>query len=113
MDELAKRFADLAEKFGPDVANAALNAARMEAYSTLMGGFMWLAAASAFGLLGQFLYKKAGKDDWDNDWSVAAIILFIVGGLVALPGFWSFVDPWTWATINHPELWLAKKAFHI
>ena len=43
MDELAKRFADLAEKYGPNVADAAMAAARIEAYSCLMRGFICLA----------------------------------------------------------------------
>jgi len=37
MDEVAKRFADLAEKYGPTVIDAAKAAVTMEAYSMPIG----------------------------------------------------------------------------
>ena len=115
MDELAKRFADLAEKYGPNVADAALSAARVEAYSTLAGGLMaaLIGAAALYAAL--LLWRKAAaSESYDNELIYGGAVLVAVIALIPLCiGVWQIVDPWTWITINHPELWIAKKAFHI
>lgn len=113
MDELAKRFADLAEKYGPSVADAAKSAAQVEAYSTLVSGALCLVFASVALYLSALLARKALKSNWDEiTW--LPVGLLGVGGAISLAiGLWCFVDPWTWTAIAHPELWLAKKAFHI
>lgn len=113
MDELAKHFAELADKYGPKVADAALEAARVEAFSCLMGSLIWFGLALAACLLGRFLYRKSHEENWDNDWVFLAFVSWAVAGGLCVPGVWAWIDPWTWITISHPELWLAKQAFHI
>ncbi len=117
MDELAKRFAELAEKYGPQVAEAAKEAARTEAYSCLSSSAIWLAIACVLMFVGRRIYNK-GKQNHDplGDGDVLCIIGFALCGLAVpavLIGAWHWIDPWTWTTINHPELWIAKKAFRI
>lgn len=113
MDELAKRFADLAEQYGPKVADAALAAARTEAYSCLAAAAMWLPVVVAMVWAGRWLWVRAGKDDWDECWVGMSISLWLIAGLAGMFIAWVFIDPWTWTTINHPELWIAKKTFHL
>lgn len=117
MDELAKRFADLANHYGPQVADAALGAARVEAYSSLAGATLAL-VVSALGFYGSyFFYKKvmAETDGYDDNtlFLIPCVLLGVVAAIAGLAGVWSWVDPWTWTAINHPELWLAKQAFKI
>jgi hypothetical protein len=122
VDELAKRFADLAEHYGPMVSNAAVEAARIEGYSILVGSLMWLAVAVMFAILAWFIWaRRPVKDTRDSLYkddnmardlmSVLAAGAGIVAGACVLAAVWSLIDPWTWAAINHPELYLAKLAF--
>ena len=110
MDEFAKQFTYLAGQYGPSVADAAKAAARMEAYSTLVGGL--LAAAIAFVCMYAATWVHRQKD-WNEEWMIASSIGWIVGGIALCFAVWAWVDPWTWTAISHPELWLAKKAFNI
>ncbi len=110
MDELAKRFADLAEKYGPTVVDAALQAARIEAYSTLAAGVLLL----VIGVFLIWLGWKAWNQEWCMEEAVLLpIIVWLAAALLVLLGLWFWIDPWTWTALNHPELWIAKKAFHL
>lgn len=113
MDKLAEKMAELAEKFGPTVVDAALGAVRIEAYSSMMSG----ALAVLAGIVGLFAarfcwrYECKGYDDG---------IQRFLGGILAagsmIPicmGIWSFIDPWVWTAISHPDLYLAKKIFKL
>ena len=115
MDELAKRFADLAEKYGPNVADAAMSAARVEAYSTLASGLMAALAGAAMLYVALLIWRKAAAaNSFDSEFIyVGAVVVGLIALIPACIGIWSWLDPWTWITLNHPELWLAKKAFHI
>lgn len=116
MDELAKRFADLAEKYGPYVAEAAKNAARAEAYSTLAASVIAIivSIAAAYGTRQCWeKYKEWSGDDGGHPILFAVIILALFSGVSFLIALWAWIDPWTWITINHPELWLAKRAFKL
>ncbi len=114
MDELAKRFAELADKYGPHVTEAALGAVRVEAYSVLVSGFL---AGIAAVICGRACYKalriaQAKKEGYE----LFAIICFFTGCvcvLLTVAAVWKIVDPWVWAALFHPDLWLAKKVFHL
>lgn len=112
MDKLAQQFAELADKFGPSVVEAAKGAARAEAYSQLASGALCLIIASA--LIASAVYVWRHRKGWD-EMGVTLVMGFtiVIGGLLSVIGAWSFVDPWTWITINHPELWIAKHVLHL
>lgn len=116
MDELAKRFADLAAQYGPAVADAAKAAARTGAFSSLVGSIIPALIAVVALWATRFLWLKAKsvKDDMEYPFVyVASCVCACIGVGCALGAIWAWIDPWTWTTINHPELWIAKKAFHI
>lgn len=114
MDELAKRFADLAEKYGPDVAQAAKAAVRTEVYSTLVSSVIWLAFAVAMGLVARWLWRLKPRDASDRPIAIfGAVIASLIAAACGASFLWHWIDPWTWTALNHPELWLAKQAFHI
>lgn len=121
MDELAKRFADLADKYGPSVVNATLEAARIEAYSTLMAAIFQAAIAAACFFGARICWRKGkageaipgGNSDNYIPWYLGMCVLLFVGGIVSLFAIWGLIDPWLWTAINHPELWIAKRVFKL
>jgi hypothetical protein len=110
MDEIAKRFAELAEKYGPNVVEAARQAASIEGYSTLVGSLLWLLSAACLILSGRYLWNITCKDEFDTSFvKLASGLILLAAFPCLLSGIWSIIDPWTWTAINHPDLWIAKR----
>ena len=107
MDKLAEQFAELAKQYAPQVADAAKAAVVTEVYSTLMGSLMALGFAVASFVLGKVIWKA------DEDFKFLAIIPWLITAICAAIFVWNWIDPWTWTALNHPELWLAKRAFNL
>lgn len=107
-DQLLQHYSEIADKFAPQVVDAAKQAATMEAYSCLASSFLWFFVAAIAGYIA-YRFKKTEDDDW-----VPAVIIFgILATLISMPGVWAWIDPWTWVTIKHPELWIAKKSLNL
>lgn len=114
MDELAKRFAALAEKYGPSVADAAMSAARVEAVSSLVTSIFVLATGAALMFVGRYIWFLDVEDRIDAPIAHAGgFFIGLIGCIVVIVALSQVADPWLWTAFNHPELWLAKKAFHI
>ena len=114
MDELAKRFAEVAAQYAPTVVNATLSAARIEALSSLMTGGMSLLVAFTLYKIGGRFRRAAEGSVYDGDlWTFGAGVVWVISGIVACVGIWSFINPWTWTALTHPEIWVAKRAFGI
>lgn len=112
MDELAKRMMELAEKVGPDAMAAARGAVRVEAYSSMMASAIALVAAVVLAILGYRLFNKGRKED-EEGWMLVGGILLFVALVVFFRGIWGFVDPWVYAAINNPDVWIAKKVLKL
>lgn len=104
-DQLLQHYAEIADKFTPQVIDAAKQAVIVEAYSCLAGSFLWFFIAAISGYAA-YRFKKTN----DDDWMPMVIIFSCLSVLFSLPGFWSWLDPWTWVAISHPELWIARTA---
>ncbi|MCX7177965.1 MAG: hypothetical protein NTX56_04075 [Proteobacteria bacterium] len=114
MDELAKRFADLAEKYGPNVVDAARGAVRIEAYSSIQGYIVGLLVAIACALVGRWCWQKNARDDLDIPFGRAgAVVLFLAAGIAVAVVLSGLTDPWLWTALNQPDLWLAKRIFKL
>lgn len=109
MDELAKRFSDLASQYAPDVVDAALNAARIEAMSAMVGGVLCFAIAYACYRVGRWMLWTYSGEDADLV-AMGGGVAWIVGGVTGAIGAWAFLDPWVWVALTRPELYIAKKA---
>lgn len=110
MDELAKRIAALADQYGPSVIDAAKEAARMQAYSSVQGHIIGLILCAALILLARWCWRKNVTDDTDIPFGrIGACILFGIGGIVGTVAITGLTDPWLWSTFKNPELWIAKK----
>lgn len=109
-DQLMLHYSAVADKFAPQVIDATKQAATMEAYSCLASSLLWFILAIAALAVSRFFYKKTKSY---GDWWIGTIIFGVIGTILLLPGLWYWIDPWTWAAINHPELWIAKRAFNL
>lgn len=112
MDEIAKKMAELADKLGPNVVAAARAAAQAEAYSTLMGGVLFLFAAAILGSVAFWCFKKGHKTS-DEAWYIGVLAFGALSGMCTIAGLWHVVDPWIWITINHPDAWIAHRVLHL
>lgn len=111
MDELAKRFADLADKYGHQAVEAARQAARTHGYSAIVESIMTLVISFAFFVVAQFLWHKAsGNGGWHNEpiYFISGLA-FLSCGITFFGGMWNLINPWTWTAISHPDVWIAKR----
>lgn len=114
MDKIAEKMAELADKFGPSVIDAARGAVRVEAYSTMAGAFQTAVIATAMIFAGRFLWNYQTADSFDRQFP--RVVAFLLFGLSVIPfavAAWAFIDPWTWTAISNPDLYLAKKILKI
>lgn len=95
MQKLVERAAD------------ARHAAQVEAYNSIVIGGMTLVFAAFLAVLGIVLWRH--RNDDDGIYRLFACAAWLVAVFLTIPGVWSFVDPWTWAAINYPDLWIAHK----
>lgn len=116
LDEAAAKaidkITDLASALQGPGFEAAKSAVTVEATSTLVSGIVSAAIALACAYCTRWAYRKARDAEFDSElgFFVVAFISGLIGVFSGARAIWVFVDPWTWAAINHPELWLAKRA---
>lgn len=91
---------------------AALEAARIEAYSSIIYNIV----CAAFGLLllaaSRWLWVRASKIEDSFDRSpvfIAACFVGAAGALLVFIGLACLADPWIWVTLQNPEPYVAKK----
>lgn len=114
MDKLAEKMAELAERFGPSVIDAARGAVRVEAYSAMAGAIEAAIVAGLMALVARYLWSYETKDSFDS--GIPRAFAFLLFGAAIIPfsvALWAFLDPWTWVAINNPDLYLAKKIFKL
>lgn len=108
--EFADKMVELGKQYGPDVADAALQMARIDAIQFLVPGVVAAILCGLLILVGIKLARAVNADKFSAD---TAIPLFAFGGLctVISAGFAIFrlVDVWAWVGIFEPKLWLAKR----
>jgi H+/Cl- antiporter ClcA len=115
--EAIKAFADklgnLAEQYSPEVVDAALAMARIDAIQTLVPGVVC-------GAIGYALYrvlKKAwpwiGEELRKHGPDPSAMVTLIFGGggvgALILAAVLQLANVWAWVGIFEPKLWVAKR----
>lgn len=104
MSNAEQKIVEVISTLQGDGIEAAKQAARMEAFSSLASGALWLAAAAG----GVLLFRHIMRSEHDDKVFGAAIVLLltVIAGLI---GSWCFIDPRVYTTIAHPEWWIAAK----
>lgn len=111
IDKLADRLAELVTKLEGPGFEAAKEAARTEALSSLAGGGMAALIAIVGAIAFRWLWRR---DDLDETGRIMMLVLAGLAASISAPvAIWSVIDPWVWATLSRPELWLAKKVLGI
>jgi CHASE2 domain-containing sensor protein len=110
MDELAKRFADIAAQYAPQVIDAAKQSVVISCYQTLLFTALWLIIGCAL--------IKTSTIFWRNrtDLNMAEIptgISIIVGLIAIVICCMVLINPWTWIALNHPELYIAHSFLNL
>ena len=111
MDEVVKKFAELAEKFGPSVVDAVLGAARVKALSTLVAGLTCLVTAAVFARAGAYFWRN--PEMFEDGGRIVGFVCCVIAATLGFIGAFSVIDPWTWAGLTHPDLWIAKRVFRL
>lgn len=99
------------------VTEAALEAARMEAYSNLVSNLFCLGMGTLLCYMAWVLYKKylgTDKSTYSNEdrtmtYALGCGVSILLGFLFVAIAITGLIDPWLWSTIYNPELWVAKQ----
>lgn len=113
MDELAKKFAQLTDQYGPNVVEAARTAARTEAYSSLSSSIICVLFAVVMYLTGRYLYTAEFNEDAEDFARPAGFVIAALALLPASIALWCWIDPWTWTAIINPDAYIAYKVFKL
>lgn len=113
-DQLTNKAAEILgqlQSLSPKAVDAALGAARVDAYSTLVSGVTCIAAAAALCLFFRYRFLPWAKKQDDSEFPLVMGSLFGGTAVVGLVIFalCNLLDPWTYVTIVHPELWVAHQ----
>jgi len=109
------KLADLAKQYGPDVAEAALQMARVDAMShlvTLLVLAVVLAIALKYAVLPTWKWARTYKDSGnysDGFEYVPAVLLWMAWSGCAAAVVIGLSNLWLWFGIFEPKLWLAKR----
>jgi hypothetical protein len=114
VDEVTKQFADLAAKYGPNVTDAMLGAVRIQVYSDLAQAVMGIIIGCLLLAGSLFMWRRTIISIYDDEaaWLVYRLVPFCLastGVFFILINLWTWIDPWTWTALWHPEYWLAKQ----
>jgi hypothetical protein len=123
MDKIAELFQKLADKFAPQVIDASLGAAQMQAVSSLFDGVYYVVASVFFFYCGRKLcraYRDAVERDSRPGYSVngneadetyifVAYVCYGISLALFIASAVHFVDPLAIASVFHPEYWIANK----
>jgi hypothetical protein len=97
----------------PKAAQIALEATRADALSNFVGGLIALAICVALIVFWRtkfWAWTKAGFDSYDDVPAIiSSIALWVVIAASGLIAVCILLDPWTYITFSHPELWIAHK----
>lgn len=103
---LADKLTEMAKQYGPDVADGALQMARIDAANHLLPSLVALFLAPAFYVTA----RKLNPEDWHQP-SLRGLATIGAGLGCAVSTLVSFgiFDLWQWVGIFEPKLWLAKR----
>jgi hypothetical protein len=117
-DQLAVRLVEVSKEYGPEVVDAALWIARIEAASVLMEGLVWAGTVALCVWLIRFILRKSRNPKWGDDedfilrhepWVVAVSAPICGVGAGVIGAIVNLSNLWAWVGVIEPKLWIAKR----
>lgn len=107
----ADNLVEMAQQYGPDVAEAALTMARIDALSSLVPALVGLIATVVYVY---FFFKKMmpwvnAEHDYDINRTFTCIVSTVAMFFVGLFSLVGVLNLWLWVGVFEPKLWVAKK----
>lgn len=110
MDKLEAKVIELIERMDPVAYETALQAARVDAVSAIVGNVIGILVGAGFMYAAWRLWK------WSQDKKckaqdlgvIGCILMAVLGGITTAVSGAMLLDPWIYVTLYKPELWLAK-----
>lgn len=103
-DVLTAKLGELATQYGPDVVDAALMVARVEAGQFLIFGVVALVISAVFFPIA----RRAQKSD--PSWNTPKACFFWILTLTPLAASAKhLLDVWNWVGLFEPKLWIARR----
>jgi hypothetical protein len=116
MDELTKKIAELADKFGPHTIESVREAAHYTCLNNIIGGAIGTSLSLAILAIIAFCWWKfLQKENYlgcSHLLEVMLLITLIIGGVAVLMFLIStaeLLDFWTYACLSNPDAFIAHK----
>lgn len=111
MDELAKRFLELSDKYGSHVVDAARASVQVSAWSNIEGNIITFLVGLAILPIAKWAWNKDVRDAFgDIPFSrIGAVILIFISLVCFIVFVTSMFDPWTYVPLFNPDLAIAHK----
>lgn len=121
-DQLAAKMVELAQQYGPDVIDAGLAVARIEAAQGIVKGVVLLAVSAVFSFICYKLTKigfnlmriyklpETSHGAPDGMWQITiGGCAGIVAAIIGIASVVVLIDIWNWVGIFEPKLWIAHR----
>ena len=109
--ELAERLERITANAAPELADIALESARLGALSEIISiasGF--LIGLALLGVAFWLIRKSRGVSSHDQEMYGFGVFIFgLAGGFTSFATFAHLSDPILWVSLSKPELWVAKQ----
>jgi hypothetical protein len=118
-DQIAAKMGELAQQYGPDVVNAAVEVARFTAAGNILSGavaasiaffaFRW---GTARGARAAEICRKKGDEYWasmEMPHGFGCIVGFIAGAVCSGIAIERLASIWNWVGIFEPKLYIAHR----
>ena len=120
VDKLTAMLGEVAEKYGPEVVDAALNVARVSAASNLVYAAVGVALMYSLFRIGiplSYKYRDGLPEKHRNEgefWGPTILVWAISVTMVSMISFgalrvFQIFNVWNWVGLIEPKLWIAQK----
>lgn len=108
VEAFAAKLDTLAQEYGPEVIDAALAVARIEAADRILGQLAAIAVTLALVWAARGCWRAHVKDD-ENPAFIIGLVASVAAGAFCSMAFLITASIWPWVGIIEPKLWIAKR----
>ena len=111
IEAFATKLQSLASEYGPEVVDAALWVARVDALQKItLAVLLAVLAAIAWGTVRPLIrWGKKVDPNWESPAPALGYLSGILGSILGLIALIKIFDPWPWVGVIEPQIWIAKR----